>query len=163
MKLTKLVKSVGVLALAALMMLTMAACGGGNKEEEKWEQDVTVIMEDITTSQTAFNTALANIQPGDEASQTAILDAIATLEDDFARLKEVEAPEKYKDVQVKFNTAADKALEGTAAFREMANNLGDGGDMTVVSEKLSAGQTAYEAFLTLWQEALDDLTALVTA
>ena len=43
-----------------------------------------------------------------------------------------------------FNAAVDKALEGTAAFREMANNLGDGGDLAVVSDKLSEGQTKYE-------------------
>ena len=89
-----------------------------------------------------------------------MLNAIDTLEEDFNALKAVEAPEKYQAVQEEFNTAVDKALEGTAAFREMANNLGDGGDLTIVSDKLSEGQTKYEEFLELWQTAVNNLAEI---
>ena len=150
--------------LAIGLAMTMAAAAlvgcGGNQEEKQWEEDVTAIMNDITLSQTDFNTALAGIQPGDADSQTAMLNAIDTLEEDFNALKAVEAPEKYQAVQEEFNTAVDKALEGTAAFREMANNLGDGGDLTIVSDKLSEGQTKYEEFLELWQTAVNNLAEI---
>ena len=159
MKLTKAIKRVGALALAMLMVFAMVGCGG-NKAEKEWEDNMTAVMNDITNSQTAFNTALSGIQPGDADSQAAMLNAIDTLEGDFNKLKAIEAPEKYQAVQGEFNTAVDKALEGTAAFREMANNLGDGGDLTVVSEKLSEGQTNYEGFLSLWQTAVEPLAEI---
>ena len=159
MNMTKTFKKVGVLAIVLLMIAALVGCGG-NQEEKQWEEDVTAIMNDITLSQTDFNTALAGIQPGDADSQTAMLNAIDTLEEDFNALKAVEAPEKYQAVQEEFNTAVDKALEGTAAFREMANNLGDGGDLTIVSDKLSEGQTKYEEFLELWQTAVNNLAEI---
>lgn len=159
MNMTKTFKKVGVLAIVLLMIAALVGCGG-NQEEKQWEEDVTAIMNDITLSQTDFNTALAGIQPGDADSQTAMLNAIDTLEEDFNALKAVEAPEKYQAVQEEFNTAVDKALEGTAAFREMANNLGDGGDLTIVSDKLSEGQTKYEEFLELWQTAANNLAEI---
>ena len=134
MNMTKTFKKVGVLAIVLLMIAALVGCGG-NQEEKQWEEDVTAIMNDITLSQTDFNT-------------------------DFNALKAVEAPEKYQAVQEEFNTAVDKALEGTAAFREMANNLGDGGDLTVVSDKLSEGQTKYEEFLELWQTAVNNLAEI---
>lgn len=159
MNMMKTFKKVGVLAIVLLMIAALVGCGG-NQEEKQWEEDVTAIMNDITLSQTDFNTALAGIQPGDADSQTAMLNAIDTLEEDFNALKAVEAPEKYQAVQEEFNTAVDKALEGTAAFREMANNLGDGGDLTIVSDKLSEGQTKYEEFLELWQTAVNNLAEI---
>ena len=159
MNMTKTFKKVGVLAIVLLMIAALVGCGG-NQEEKQWEEDVTAIMNDITLSQTDFNTALAGIQPWDADSQTAMLNAIDTLEEDFNALKAVEAPEKYQAVQEEFNTAVDKALEGTAAFREMANNLGDGGDLTIVSDKLSEGQTKYEEFLELWQTAVNNLAEI---
>lgn len=159
MNMTKTFKKVGVLAIVLLMIAALVGCGG-NQGEKQWEEDVTAIMNDITLSQTDFNTALAGIQPGDADSQTAMLNAIDTLEEDFNALKAVEAPEKYQAVQEEFNTAVDKALEGTAAFREMANNLGDGGDLTIVSDKLSEGQTKYEEFLELWQTAVNNLAEI---
>ena len=156
---TKTFQNIGILMLTFLMVFAMVGCGG-NQEEKKWEEDVTAIMNDITTSQTDFNTALAGIQPGEAESQTVMLNAIDALEEDFNALKAVEAPEKYQSVQEEFNAAVDKALEGTAAFREMANNLGDGGDLAVVSDKLSEGQTKYEEFLELWQAAVNDLAEI---
>ena len=108
------------------MIAALVGCGG-NQEEKQWEEDVTAIMNDITLSQTDFNTALAGIQRGTLTPRTAMLNAIDTLEEDFNALKAVEAPEKYQAVQEEFNTAVDKALEGTAAFREMANNLATAG------------------------------------
>ena len=98
MNMTKTFKKVGVLAIVLLMIAALVGCGG-NQEEKQWEEDVTAIMNDITLSQTDFNTALAGIQPGDADSQTAMLNAIDTLEEDFNALKAVEAPEKYQAVR----------------------------------------------------------------
>ena len=160
MKITKSVRCVSILTLTLLLVFVMSGCKG-NQAEENWEKETTSVMNSITTDQTEFNTALAAIQPGDTASQTAMLNAIDKLEGDFKKLKEIQAPEKYQSVQGEFNTAVDKALEGTAAFREMANNLGDGGDLTIISNKLSEGQTTYADFLTLWQTAVDHLSEVV--
>ena len=63
MNMTKTFKKVGVLAIVLLMIAALVGCGG-NQEEKQWEEDVTAIMNDITLSQTDFNTALAGIQPG---------------------------------------------------------------------------------------------------
>ena len=63
MNMTKTFKKVGVLAIVLLMIAALVGCGG-NQEEKQWEEDVTAIMNDITLSQTDFNTALAGIQRG---------------------------------------------------------------------------------------------------
>ena len=60
MNMTKTFKKVGVLAIVLLMIAALVGCGG-NQEEKQWEEDVTAIMNDITLSQTDFNTALAGI------------------------------------------------------------------------------------------------------
>ena len=97
MNMTKTFKKVGVLAIVLLMIAALVGCGG-NQEEKQWEEDVTAIMKDITLSLTDFNTALAGIQRGDADSQTAMLNAIDPLEEDFNALKAVEATQKYQAV-----------------------------------------------------------------
>lgn len=90
-----------------------------------------------------------------------MLNAIDTLEEEFATGAEGRGSAgEVPGGAGRINTAVDKALEGTAAFREVANNLGDGGDLTVVSDKLSEGQTKYEEFLELWQTAVNNLAEI---
>lgn len=161
MKMTKAIKNIGVLALALLMVFAMTGCGG-NKAEKKWEEDATAIMNDIATSQSEFYTVLTNIQPGNADSQSEMLNCIDTLEGNLNKLKALEAPEKFQPAQEDFNAAVDKALESLTSFREMANNLGEGGDLTVVSEKLAEGQTLYGDFLNLWQTAVNNLAEVVS-
>ena len=141
----------------AAFLATMSDTRTGGVGVTSTMTDQGMVVETLTEGMPARE---AGIQPGDAGSQAAMLNAIDTLEEDFNALKAVEAPEKYQAVQEEFNTAVDKALEGTAAFREMANNLGDGGDLTVVSDKLSEGQTKYEEFLELWQTAVNNLAEI---
>ena len=88
---TKTFQNIGILMPTFLMVFAMVGCGG-NQEEKKWEEDVTAIGERHHNLPDRLQYGVGGNQPGEAESQTAMLNAIDALEEDFNALKGGRSP-----------------------------------------------------------------------
>lgn len=144
-------KRTAVLFLAVCMMFAMAACGDG-KENEYKENFLSAVSE-MKDAKAAFNAAADSLFGGNsikEEDKQALLDAITALRASYDKFGSLEAPDKFKDVQVLFNEGVSSAKQALDIYETEISGLTDETLDEALLERLQEGDK-------LIQEASDKI------
>lgn len=109
--------------MVMLLTLSLAGCGDSKKIEE-YNAGIVAATAAINEGNSEFATAVAAFSKEySNENRQAVLDAVKKMNDGYNQLGNLDAPEKYADVQVKFKEAADLFSQAATIYTEEFNSL----------------------------------------
>ncbi len=133
------IKRVLALFLAMAMLLAMVGCSGGKSAEEQYSEELDTISSEIGEVFTDFSQQLPTLDPNDSTSLEKVEGLLDQMNETFRKLGDLEAPEKYRQVQQLLDESSDNALQGLEMIREELQVYFTGGNPSGNSQKLVEG------------------------
>ena len=133
------IKRVLALFLAMAMLLAMVGCSGGKSAEEQYSEELDTISSEIGEVFIDFSQQLPTLDPNDSTSLEKVEGLLDQMNETFRKLGDLEAPEKYRQVQQLLDESSDHALQGLEMIREELQVYFTGGNPSGNSQKLVEG------------------------
>ena len=106
-------KGLGIALLVAILAFVFVGCGNGEAKKEKEYLDQ---METLATSfekeANTMQTEMGKFDGKDKTAAQAVIDSIKGVKEPLGKLKDLKAPEKYKEAQAKISSGSDKMIQG---------------------------------------------------
>ena len=133
------IKKLLALLLVMTMLLAMVSCSGGKSAEEQYSEELDTISSEIGEVFTDFSQQLPTLDPNDSTSLEKVDGLLDQMNETFRKLGDLEAPEKYRQVQQLLDESSDHALQGLEMIREELQAYFTGGNPSGNSQKLVEG------------------------
>lgn len=133
------IKKLLALLLVMTMLLAMVSCSGGKSAEEQYSEELDTISSEIGEVFTDFSQQLPTLDPNDSTSLEKVDGLLDQMNETFRKLGDLEAPEKYRQVQQLLDESSDHALQGLEMIREELQVYFTGGNPSGNSQKLVEG------------------------
>ena len=133
------IKKVLALLLVMAMLLAMVSCSGGKSAEEQYSEELDTISSEIGEVFTDFSQQLPTLDPNDSTSLEKVDGLLDQMNETFRKLGDLEAPEKYRQVQPLLVESSDNALQGLEMIQEELQVYFTGGNPSGNSQKLVEG------------------------
>ena len=133
------IKKVLALLLVMAMLLAMVSCSGGKSAEEQYSEELDAISAEIGEVFTDFSQQLPTLDPNDSTSLEKVDGLLDQMNETFRKLGDLEAPEKYRQVQQLLDESSDHALQGLEMIQEELQVYFTGGNPSGNSQKLVEG------------------------